>query len=529
MQRNQESSANTRILAILGVIVLLAGLIIMLLLPDIILAAWGVMILGVLLLVAALILDFRKVKGALTGRRGRFGAGTTLMASLFLGITLLVNGISVSAYQRFDITKLARFTLTEQTKDVLAKLDKPVKALCFFVPAKDTYGIATYAENLINEYMNYTDMLTYQVIDPDESPEKARKYGVFQYQSVVFESVFESVDNKRMVYPSQIMSFDDEGNVTSIEAEHAFTSALLEVTGTAQKSIYFLTGHGEASLTGNYSYVLNGLRDDLYKVNELDLMSFSLIPEDCAVLVIASPRKPLTDAEVAAISKYLEEGGQALIMADPGFSEQLNQIVTRWGLKFDDGTVIDRISTLGSSMDVPRVLGGNNYFYTIGLNIISYFPGAVGVSYTTEDTETAWPSLVISSSASYLDKDFVTIENSTYNEEKGDILGPISIGMLVDGALTDDQAKWTRIVAIGDSDFASNDHYSQVNNSDLLLNCISWLADETKLISIRRAVLPYRRLVVNDDQTKFITYSSLMIPPIIVLLIGGIIWWYRRT
>ena len=118
MRSNQESSANTRILAILGVVVLLAGLVIMLLLPDILLASWGVMVLGVILLLAALILDFRKVKGALTGRRGRFGAGTTLMASLFLGITLLINGISVSAYKRFDITKLAQFTLTEQTKEV---------------------------------------------------------------------------------------------------------------------------------------------------------------------------------------------------------------------------------------------------------------------------------------------------------------------------------------------------------------------------------------------------------------------------
>ncbi len=525
MRSNQESNTNTRILAILGVIVLLVGLVVMLLLPDIKLAAWGVMVLGVLLLLAALVLDFRKVKGALTGRRGRFGAGTTLMASLFLGITLLINGISVSAYQRFDITKLARFTLTEQTKDVLKKLDKPVQALCFFVTAKDTYGIATYAENLINEYKNYSDMLTYKVIDPDESTETARKYGVFQYQSVVFESD----DSKRMIYPSQIMSFDSEGNVQSIEAEHAFTSALLEVTGTAQKSIYFLTGHGEASLTGTYSYVLNGLKDDLYKVNELDLMSFSIIPEDCAVLVIASPRTPLTDAEVEAINNYLADGGQALIMADPGFPEQLNQILTRWGLKFDNGTVIDRVSSLGSRSDIPRVLGGNNYFYTIGLSLISYFPGSVGVSYTSEDTATPWPTLVATSSASFLDTDFVNLESSTYSEEKGDILGPISIGMLVDGALTDNQDKWTRIIALGDSDFVSNEHYGQVNNSDLLLNCISWLADETKLISIRRAVLPYRRLVVNDDQSKFITYSSLMIPPIIVLLIGGIIWWYRRT
>ena len=101
MQSNQESRSNTRILSLLGLITLLVGLLVMIMLPQIQLAAWGIMGLGVILLISALILDFRKVTKALTGRRGRFGAGTTFMASIFLGIILVINGISVSAYQAF--------------------------------------------------------------------------------------------------------------------------------------------------------------------------------------------------------------------------------------------------------------------------------------------------------------------------------------------------------------------------------------------------------------------------------------------
>ena len=187
------------------------------------------------------------------------------------------------------------------------------------MPSKDTIGITTYAEYLIREYMHYTDRLSFEIIDPDESPERARKYGIFQYQTVVFVCG----DNRRLTHPSQIINFDSSGNVQSIEAEHAFTSALLEVTGVAQKKVYFLTGHGEASLSGNYNMVLSGLRDDLYVVGELDLMNYPSIPDDTSVLVIPSPWTPLMDYEITAINKYLDAGGQALILAVSGFSGKL--------------------------------------------------------------------------------------------------------------------------------------------------------------------------------------------------------------
>jgi ABC-type uncharacterized transport system involved in gliding motility auxiliary subunit len=524
MHSNLEPRSSTRILSLMGLIVLLVGLLVMIMLPQIKLAAWGIMGLGVILLISALVLDFRKVSKALTGRRGRFGAGTTFMASIFLGIIIVVNGISVSAYKRFDVTKLSQFTLTEQTKDVLTKLDKPVKALCFFVPSKDTYGITTYAEYLLKEYMHYSDRISYEIIDPDESPERARKYGIFQYQSVVFEYG----DNQRMVYPSQIINFDTDGNVQSIEAEHAFTSAILEVTGVVQKKVYFLTGHGEASLSGNYNMVLSGLRDDLYIAGELDLMNNPVIPEDTAVLVIASPRKPLMDYEITAINEYMAAGGQALIIADPGFPENLNQIVNPWGLHFDDGTVIDFTSSMGSNVEMPRVTGDNNYFSRIGLNIVSYFPGATGVTYSVNQTEN-YSALVTTSSLSWLDKDYDAAKVPVFSEDKGDVIGPITIGVVFAGALTEEQAKLTRIVVIGDSDFASNEHYTQVNNGDLFLNCVNWLAEETNLITIRRAVLPYRRLAVNSEQSNFIVWSSLALPAVLAILIGGIVLWYRRT
>jgi ABC-type uncharacterized transport system involved in gliding motility auxiliary subunit len=496
----------------------------MLLLPEIKLISWGVIGLGVILLAVALIIDFRKVSSALTGRRGRFSAGSMLMASIFLGIVLIINGISVSAYKRFDVTQLGQFTLTTQTKEVLKNLDQPVKAICFFVPSKDTYGLTIYAASLLIEYKNYTDFLSIEYVDPDENPDRARKYGIYQYQTVVFESG----NRYRQVIPTQIIEFDNNGNPKSVEAEHAFTSAILEVTGVAQKKVVFLTGHGEQSLSGSYSSVLKGLRDDLYQVYTLDLMSDPVIPPDIAVLVIASPRTPLLDTEIETINKYIIGGGQVLILADPGFPENLNELVTLWGVQLNDGMVIDRASSIALRKDMPRVTADRNFFRArSGLNLVTYFPGAVSVG-PPEGEETEFYPLVYTSADSWLDKNYDPGKEPAIDME-GEKQGSVSIGIVIAYAVTEEQPKITRMIILGDSDFATNDHFSQVNNGDLFLNCVSWLAEETELITLRRTALSFRRLPVNATESRFIEYSSLALPPIIVLLIGGIIWWYRRS
>jgi ABC-type uncharacterized transport system involved in gliding motility auxiliary subunit len=165
----------------------------------------------------------------------------------------------------------------------------------------------------------------------------------------------------------------------------------------------------------------------------------------------------------------------------------------------------------------------------MGLNIVSYFPGATGVSYTADNTSIHYSPLLTTSTLSWLDKDYDPAKEPVFSEEKGDVIGPINLGVIFAGALSEEQPKITRIIVIGDSDFASNEHYAQVNNGDLFLNSVNWLAEETNLISIHRAVLPYRRLAVNSEQSNFIVWSSLALPPILALLIGGIILWYRRT
>jgi len=216
----------TKLLAILGLTSQLTGFIFGLIIPGLRYYAWGILALGSALLAVAVVLDFKRVRGVLISRQGKFGLSTIVRVSLLVGIVLITNAISVGIYHRFDFTGLAQFTLTSQTKEILAKLQTPVEVLTFFTPSVPV-PVSSYAKNLLSEYQNHTDQLTVKNIDPDLNPDQARRYQVDQFGALYGVVVFSGREGQRQVFGPQITA----------EAEHAFTTAILEVTGTKQKKV----------------------------------------------------------------------------------------------------------------------------------------------------------------------------------------------------------------------------------------------------------------------------------------------------
>jgi len=506
----------TGLIAILGLLTLLLGFVIMLALPEIKYASWGILALGVLLLAIAFIIDFRQVSRALTGRRGQFGTGATVMASIFIGITLIINAISLGNYHRFDLTGVAQFTLTSQTKEVLSDLDTPVKVLAFFTPSDFLRG---YTEALLTEYKNRTDKISVEFIDPDEHPDQARQYGIMQYQTVVFANQ----NQRRIVPPQEIVE----------RAENAFTSAILEVTGVVQKKIYFLTGHGESNINSTtargYSAVRDSLRENLYRIETLDLLVSPSIPEDCTVLIIAGPQQSLISGEVDIIQRYLEEGGWVLVMINPDSPLEIRQLLSLWAIDIKDGIVIDPSSYLSPNIDNPSVPRTRNLFQLPA----TYFPGATAVIPQEEIPENIETIPVVwTSPESWLEKDFDPNKEPELDEDieqPGSLaIGAIITTVIPEGDDVTGQVPGTRLAVFGDSDFASNQHFYNGDNGNLFLNSVNLLTTGKELISIERKVLPFRRLVIGPEAERFIYLSSISLLPVLMLLAAGIIWWRRR-
>jgi ABC-type uncharacterized transport system involved in gliding motility auxiliary subunit len=86
----------------------------------------------------------------------------------------------------------------------------------------------------------------------------------------------------------------------------------------------------------------------------------------------------------------------------------------------------------------------------------------------------------------------------------------------------------TRLVAIGDSDFAGNGALGVSGNRDLFLNAVNWLAQQENLISIRPRDPEDRRITLTADQERRIFFITVLIVPGLILLAGVQTWWRRR-
>ena len=86
----------------------------------------------------------------------------------------------------------------------------------------------------------------------------------------------------------------------------------------------------------------------------------------------------------------------------------------------------------------------------------------------------------------------------------------------------------TRLVVVGDSDFASNSVAGMGGNRDMFLNMVNWLAQQENLISVRPRNPEDRRITLTAGQDQMIFWFTMLILPGLIFLAGIQTWWRRR-
>ncbi len=499
------------------------------------LALW-VLLAGTVLIFLAIILSPRAIAIFLSGRRGRYGANVAIMTVSFFVILLLVNFLMYRTPTRIDVTSTRVFTLSPQTIQILKDLDTPVRANAFFVTTRSNEEAKRQqTADLLNEFARRSGNFTYRFIDPELNRSQAVKYGVVDYPTIVFESI--ETETLQAVSNFQ---------------EQEFVTGILVATGTQQKKIFYLTGHGEAINTRDnmlnttedfgLDYAIEGMQRDNYRVSPLNLKQFNQIPVETATLVIAGPEKDLDEEEYNILSNYINEGGHILALLDPDTPENFNGLFAQYGAYVTNLKIADAVSNVGGELLMPMVQKANGqYFTSVQTNIgitdqldVTFFPDAGAVKNILSDEDMP-PHIQIKPLAFTTPASWLETNPDSPGIDESDELGPFTVAAVIEtsGSIVENPSNVSnpalaKIVIISDSDFATNKYFHSSDNANLFLNSVNWLAEDYDLISIRPKLIPYRELIVNTRERNFIKWSSWVFPPSVMIFLGIFVWWRRR-
>ncbi|MBI4202409.1 MAG: GldG family protein [Chloroflexi bacterium] len=520
------------ILSIGGILGLFLGAIVLLFFPELRNTGYTVAAVGGILLLVGVMLSFNAIRQSVTARRGRYSTNTIVMIVAFILLATLVYVVASRNAVRWDTTATRQFSLASQTIGILGSLQEPIKATAFFVPGdsvQQPYQVPV--ENLLDEFRHRSGgRLSFEFVDPDVNPTLARRYGISQYPAVVFESL----DSGR-IYRLQVPLFQ----------ERDFASAILIVTGVERKQVYFLTGHAERPIdstdpTNRLSMGLaaNGLAADNYAVDTLAFAEIPLVPTDTAAIIMGGPRLELTETDATILHDYLKQGGRLMVLTEPNPPQSLKDFLAKWGVKANDGTIVDLGSSLAAQPQTPLIKKEQLFSNTRDTEEIAapldqvYFPGSASLE-TILPAEEMPVTIQLQPLARTTILSCLTLDPSvsTCPGAVPNVLFPAVVVRAlapINERPVQNAPRDARLVVIGDTDFASNFHLFSLSNYDLFLNSVNWLTEDISLAAVRPKPFVFRQLVVTAREMQLIRGMSWFVLPVTMAVLAGIAWWRRR-
>ncbi len=466
---------------------------------------WALIIVGGILLLAWVLGNLNHIIASSRKRSTRLGANATVVALAAVAIFGCLNYLGYKQHKKFDLTAEKLFTLSDQTREVVGKLQKDVRVLYFNTRDEPVASV-------VERYRDLNNRITYERVDLQARPEMAQQFRGMRGTGEVV-----------------VMSGSRSEKLQGLD-EQTFTSAIIKVTRDKAKMVCFIEGHGERELAGNgpegYGGINALLKRDNYETKSINLSAQEATLADCAVVVLAGPSKSLFPPEEEALGKFITDGGKALLAVDPDSEAQVNGLLKGWNIELRKDIVIEptvRIANVSPAFVVVREFGAHAITNKFGAGRMALFPLVQSIKTDTTKSDVTITDLLKTSASSYSKTD---VKATAYTPTEGkDNQGPLTLGVAAEKTVG---AQNIRLVVLGDSDFAVNDWIQRTNNGDFFVNAINWLAQEADLISIRPKGPTNRSVELTAIPQNIFFWLTVVFLPLAVIVTGIATWWKRR-
>lgn len=460
-----------------------------------------------------------------TQRTSFYWVTSGLIAAAAFVLLVGVNFIAAKRGKTIDMTNKKIYSLAPQSQAALKDLKEPVKAIGFMGTDHPAYDVL---KGLFEKFANESDKFTYDFKDPKKSIELNAKYQIKEGQTTVIVTKGEGEK--------------EQHTALSVVSEQDLTNALIKLSSSGTQKVLFLTGHAEYPIEGgtdapslsgaapSMTELKQSLDQEGYAVESLDLAKANNeIPKDAAMLVIAHASTPYTTAEIAAIDKYLSQGGRLIYFADWDAESGLEPTIAKYGIQIEKGVVADALNEenpfqaigFATEHEVSSILKriGANMLFDTARGLTAVKEGTVPGVMTTP--------VLLSSPKSWIETTPDHPEPSE-NERMGAI--PLIMAATIDTkAAADKRFDEARLLVFGDSGLVINANWGNEVLRNLVLNAFGWTSTQVQKITIRPPDRDISTITIDDKMMQQISFLSVIFLPQLMIALGIAIRVSRRS
>jgi ABC-type uncharacterized transport system involved in gliding motility auxiliary subunit len=491
--------------------------------------SWSIVhgVVGVVLLASGAAINLDALRERMSSGEARRASkhGSSAVLSTLLAIAIVgMAGFMANRYpKRFDWSEQQVHSLTDQTQKVLASLDDDVRVVGLFART-EVGGV----KETLDRYSYVTERFVVDVVaDPNEQPDLLERFAIAPEQ--LGQGLL------RLAYRDEVVTLDEL-------SEEKITNAIVKLTRTGEKTVYFLEGHSERAIEGEagaakdgYSRAAEALRNENYRVERLLLAATGAVPDDADVVIVAGPTRTLRAEESAALDEYLQGGGALMALVDPRANTDLVDKLAEWGVALGDNIVVDRAQALFGRATTPFASEYGAHAITKDMRETTLFHVVRSVK-QGEGAQGSFTELVLTGPESWAESDLARFyEQGDAELGAEDLAGPVPVavaGTVVFEAAPEDPADpagpEARLAVFGDADFAANEFLGAYRNRDLFVNTVNWLLGDVEAISLRPNTSRASRFQLTTEQFQTIRLFSLLVLPEALAVLGVFTWWSRR-
>ncbi len=472
-----------------------------------------------------------------------------LIVVLVAGGGILANVAIILHDRQFDFTREQRFRPDPRAIAVVDNLSRPVN-LTYYYHADDP--AARRLRDVLALLAKRNHLLRVHTVDPDREPASAASAGIKQYNLAVLEA-----EGRRIAVPT----------TEEVKLALGIQRALRESTVT----VCFIEGHGEypfdndefhTHIEGLHEHSHNhgahgvatvitenhgvgrwrrGLEALGFEVKRLLLAVDGEVSANCDVAVSAGPRTRWLPHEVTALARYLHAGGSALLLFDVGFSldAALRTCLDEYGVNLPNQIVTEPRLHYATDREMVAVTGYPQHPITRRVSM-TFFPGVRPLTLRKVGPATSVVPIVRSSAESkvqHLATPY-TLPGTSPTLTGADSLaadaahespkaqGEQTLAVAIERKLNERES--TRLVVVGDADFASNSFFPYLANSELVLSMIRWLVGEESQTPISEPTRVPKRIILTEPQMRKIFLVLVVALPAVPFGIGLLVWRHRR-